>query len=70
MRTHVFQVPDRDLQALVTIYDDGRATLAFRPGYGSWGPPIQSMSDTFERTYCAQHDLYDCPFAHRIEEGA
>lgn len=45
MKTHVFKVPDRDLQVLVTIYDDQRATIAFRPGYGSWGPPIQSMTD-------------------------
>lgn len=45
MVTHVFKVPDRDLQALVTVYDDGACTLAFRPGYGTWGPPIQSMSE-------------------------
>jgi hypothetical protein len=45
MRTLVFKVPNRDLQALVTIYDDGRCTLAFRPGYGTWGPPIQSLTE-------------------------
>lgn len=45
MITHVFKVPGGDQQALVTIYDDGHCTLAFRPSYGSWGPPIQSMSE-------------------------
>ena len=43
MRTLVFQIPNRDLQALVTIFDDGTVTLAFRPGHGSWGPPIRPM---------------------------
>jgi hypothetical protein len=44
-RTVVFQIPDRDLQALVTILDNG-VTLAFRPEHGSWGPPIRSKSDS------------------------
>lgn len=48
MRTAVFQVPDRDLQVLVTMYDDGQTTIAFRPSYGSWGPPISAMSETRE----------------------
>jgi hypothetical protein len=44
-RTIVFRIPDRDLEALVTILDDG-VTLAFRPEHGSWGKPIQAKSDS------------------------
>jgi NADH pyrophosphatase NudC (nudix superfamily) len=46
MRTIVFRVPDRELEALVTLGLDGGPTLAFRPLHGSWGPPIQAKSDS------------------------
>jgi hypothetical protein len=50
MRTLVFHVPasrvvnagGTEAEALVTIFDDGSAVLAFRPNpYCTWGPPIR-----------------------------
>lgn len=49
MRTLVFKVPDRDLQALVLIYDTGQVTLALRPQYGSWSPPLEPAIDSEDR---------------------
>lgn len=48
MRTLVFDVPidaDEEHELLVTIYDDGKAEAAFRPKYGSWGPPHEPKVD-------------------------
>jgi formamidopyrimidine-DNA glycosylase len=62
-RTVVFQIPDRDLQALVTILDNG-VTLAFRPEHGSWGPPIASRSDSDDlRESATVYDatIRECP---------
>lgn len=46
MRTIVFRVPERDLEILVMVGEDGYATLAMRPEYGSWGPPLAPTSDS------------------------
>ena len=45
MQTFVFKIPNRDLQVLLTLEDGEQPTIAFRPGFGTWGPPISPMSD-------------------------
>ena len=50
IRSLIFDVPDRQLQALVTLHDTGEAELAFRITEGFhpsvWGPPIEPSSDS------------------------
>jgi hypothetical protein len=59
-RTVVFRIPDRDLEALVTILDDD-VTLAFRPEHGSWGPPITAKADSDDLPVLRPGDGFEFP---------
>lgn len=45
MKSAVVDVPDRELQVLVLVYDDDTVSVAFREQpYHSWGPPFTAAA--------------------------
>lgn len=45
MRTIVFDAPEYGVQCLVTVFDDGRSTIAFRAdSHDTWGVPIKAIA--------------------------